>query len=212
LVTLFGERLGGANLAVATLSGGALPPDLAGTRFWLNGIAAPVLYTSGGQSSVVVPWLSESEKILRLEVEQDGRRSTPWLLSVATAEPGIFTASGTGEGVAAALNSDGSVHSQANPIEDGGVVVLFGTGLGRLERVGTNGSISGEAVRVGSDVRCMVGGKAAEVLYAGTSPGLLEAVNQINVRLPKGLGAGPHSLELMSSNVTSNTVRIWVKD
>lgn len=212
LLTLFGERIGGTSLTVASLNGGALPPNLSGTRFWVNGVAAPVLYASNGQSSVVTPWLAEGEKIFRLEVEREGKRSTPWLLPVSPAEPGIFTASGTGEGIAAALNADGSVHSERNPIEDGGVVVLFGTGLGRLERVGPSGATAREAVRVAGEVRCIVGGKAAEVLYAGTSPGLLEAVNQINVRLPKGLGAGPHSLELIMGSATSSVVRIWVKD
>jgi uncharacterized protein (TIGR03437 family) len=212
LLALFGERIGGASLSVAALINGALPTDLAGTRFWVNGVAAPVLYTSNGQSSLVTPWLAEGEKIFRLEVERDGKRSIPWLLPVSPRQAGIFTASGTGEGVAAALNADGSVHSEQDRIEDGGVVVLFGTGFGRLERVGSSGATAIEAVRVSGEVRCSVAGKAAEVLYAGTSPGLLEAVNQINIRLPKGLGAGPHSLELNLGGATSNVVRIWVKE
>lgn len=212
LLALFGERIGGASLTVATLNGGVLPADLAGTRFWVNGMAAPVLYTSNGQSSIVAPWLATGERIFRLEVERDGKRSTPWLLPVLPAEAGIFTANGTGEGVAAALNADGSVHSEQNPIAEGGVVVLFGTGLGRLERVGSSGATALEAVRTIAEVRCSVGGKPAEVLYAGTSPGLLESVNQINIRLPQGLGAGSHSLELTTGNLTSNAVRIWVKE
>jgi hypothetical protein len=55
--------------------------------------------------------------------------------------------------------------------------------------------------------------QAQRVVGAGTSRGLLEAVHQVNDRLPQGrLGAGPHTLELSVAGAASNAVRIWVKE
>ncbi len=211
LLAIFGEGIGPAALRVAELSGGALPRELGGVRFWVNGAPAPLLFTASGQASIVTPWLGEGERVLRLEVERGGRRSVPWVTPLFPADPGLFTAGGNGQGGAAALNADGSAHGEAKPAAEGGVVVLFGTGLGRLERSGPSGGTASEAVRVAAEVRCLVDGKPAEVLYAGVAPGLLEAVNQVNVRLPSGLGPGPHRLVLVLEEWESNPVTIWVK-
>ena len=55
------------------------------------------------------------------------------------------------------------------------------------------------------------GRSAAEVLYAGTAPGLV-GVTQINVRLPEGLPAGRVSVMLTVAGAESRPgITIWIR-
>src|SRR5690606_38918967 len=60
-------------------------------------------------------------------------------IAVATASPGIFTASQNGQGAALALNQDGTVNGPSNPAPRGSVVTFFGTGQGPTNPVIANG-------------------------------------------------------------------------
>ena len=66
------------------------------------------------------------------------------------------------------------------------VLTLYATG---------GGSLSQDSLpRVTLDTGVTVNGSAAQVLYAGAAPGLVEGANQINVRLPAGVQSGTLSI------------------
>jgi uncharacterized protein (TIGR03437 family) len=88
------------------------------------------------------------------------------------------------------LNQDGSVNALENPAERGSVVVLFGTGEGQTEPAGQDGKIATEALpRPRLSLAVTIGGRPADVLYAGGAPGLVAGVIQINARVPADLAA-----------------------
>ncbi len=50
-----------------------------------------------------------------------------------------------------------------------------------------------------------IGGKAAEVLYAGQAPQLVFGVTQLNIRIPRGLAAGPQPLTIHVGDRSTQT-------
>ena len=186
IVTLFGTQLGPQALVVAA-GDKSFPTSLAGTQVMFNGIPAPLIYTQAGQVSAVVPWELSGSATATVTVQYQGVSSTPIMAVVAGSSAALFTASGGGFGQGAILNQDYSVNSPLNPAKGGSVILLYGTGGGALQGPADNGVLASGAAQLNSRVLVVVGGQPAQVLYAGTAPGLVNGVVQINVQLPAGI-------------------------
>lgn len=213
IVTIFGERMGPATIAPFLLdSNRRIPTSLAGTRVLFGGIAAPLLYVSASQIGAIVPYDIASRTTVDVVVDSNGVRSASNEYAVAPAAPGLFTASASGRGQAAALNQDGSLNGAANPARAGSVVVLFATGEGRTIPANVDGSLQGnDPGRPVLPVRVTVGGRDAEVIYAGGSPGLVSGLVQVNVRLAADTPAGDQPVLLRIGEAASpNTATIAV--
>ena len=117
---------------------------------------------------------------------RDGARSAPIAISPYDASPGLF---GQGNGLAAALNQDGTLNTFDNPVAPGEVIVLYGSGGGPAEPPATDGQlVSGPLQELTLPVSLTIGGEPAEIIYAGSAPGLIAGVVQVNathLRLPK---------------------------
>jgi uncharacterized protein (TIGR03437 family) len=125
-------------------------------------------------------------------------------VSVAAAAPGIFTTSANGSGPGAILNQDYSLNTAANPAAAGSVIMVYATGFGALNPPPTDGSITQTIATTLTPVTATIGGFAADVLYAGAAPGLIEGVTQINVRVPAGAAGNPAAaISLTSGAFTS---------
>ena len=124
-------------------------------------------------------------------VEFQGLRSEPLKIDVADAAPGLFQAS---QGVAAALNQDGSVNTEQNGANGGEVVVLYATGEGLTDPAAVTGNLStmpfDQLPRPKLPVTVTIDGQAAEVQYAGAAPTMPAGVMQVNVVLPANLPQG----------------------
>ncbi len=126
---------------------------------------------------------------------------------------GLFTLAGTGSGLAAALNQDGSVNGPSNPAAKGSVISLYATGT----RQTNPGGVTGQAVtsalpRVVAAVLASIDGQSAQVNYAGGASGLLSSVSQVNVTVPAGAGTGNVSLAInVGGTVSQAGVTVWVK-
>jgi uncharacterized protein (TIGR03437 family) len=118
--------------------------------------------------------------------------SAPITLSVADAAPGIFTIDSSGQG--AILNEDGSVNGPDAPAAKGRVVVLYGTGEGATTPFGTDGRIiPAEVTQLNHPVlpvTVTIGGIPAEVQYAGSAPGMVSGMLQINALVPDDAPSG----------------------
>ena len=130
----------------------------------------------------------------------------------ATQSVGVFTSDGTH---AAALNQDGSVNSLSNPAVRGSIVTLFGTGA--IWPYGTpDGTLATSAAALDQEQNQFEivdsTGAPASILYAGTAPGLIEGVFQVNVQLPPD-AAPPLTLRTAPSGVSlsSNAVQLYLK-
>jgi uncharacterized protein (TIGR03437 family) len=176
IITVFAGPLGAETVQVFTLDGnGRVPTRLAGTRLLVDGVAAPLLYVAPGQLSAIVPYGVSGKATVPVAVEANGLVGPAVPMAVAGSAPAIFTADASGRGPAAALGT-------------GNVVTLYVTGEGVLQPVPEDGSVVGERLpRPVLPVRVLVGGREAEVLYAGGAPGLVAGVMQVNVRVPEGL-------------------------
>jgi uncharacterized protein (TIGR03437 family) len=170
---------------------GVLASTLAETRVLFDGTAAPLVYVAAAQLSAIVPYGVAGKATTSMQVEYRGVRSNAVTLRVAEAQPGLFTANSSGKGPGAILNEDNSLNTGQNPAAPGSIVILYGTGEGVTDPAGQDGQLALSAYpKPRQPVTVRIGGKEAEVLYAGAAPGLVSGVFQINVRVPEGLAGG----------------------
>jgi len=206
IVTLFGLHLGPANLATLELTsdGQSLTKTLSGTRVLFDDEAAPMVFSAAGQVSAIVPYATAGRESTRVQVEFEGRRSNAVPMAMAAAAPAIFTRSATGSGPGAILNEDFQVNSAANPAAAGSIIMIFATGEGETEPAGVDGRLTGSALaRPKLPVKVFIGDAEAGVLYAGSAPGLVAGVIQINARIPLGTAAGEASVRFGVGELSS---------
>jgi uncharacterized protein (TIGR03437 family) len=191
LVTLFSPNLfsPGMTAAVVTQAGG--------------NYAATVAFVSPLQATIVTP-VNVPAGPATLKVVTSGRTISTSIL-VGSADPGLFTADGSGHGAPAAqvivVHADGTQEDPqpaSSPIDTSDAVsvylVLYGTGI-----------------RHAGTVTCSVGGQAVAVQYAGVQ-GSSDGLDQVNVLLPstlKGRGAVP--LIVTADGHDSNTVTLLMR-
>jgi uncharacterized protein (TIGR03437 family) len=194
LITITGRDFG-PDRAISAVpdSNGLIGTTLSETRVLFNGAAAPILNVSANQVSVVVPSTLSASSTAQVVVEYRGRPSQPVSLGIGTAAPGIFTANSSGLGQAAALNEDFSSNAPATPAARGTVIILYATGVGPLNPPVPDGRVTpaGTALPVASlPIAVDFNGVPGEVIFAGSAPGLISSVIQINVRVPQGSPVG----------------------
>ncbi len=193
LVTLYGNGIGPPAPANGVVVNNALSTSAGGVRVLFDGRPAPVVYASANQINAVVPGVVGSTSSTTLvQLERNGVTQVRFTVSAGDVQPALFTADGSGTGQVAALNQDGLYNGPNTPAEHGSVVALYATGAGLLASDVADGAIMGSTlVRTRAPVYVRVGKLPAEVLYAGSAPGLVNGVIQVNVRLPGELIGGP---------------------
>ena len=200
IATLFGTNLAGAQVTLV---------DAKGLTY-----QAPVFFASAGQINFQIPEaVPAGATVVRLVA--DGATRSSATVMVATVEPGVFTATGDGQGLAAGLvvfvRNDGSQQSQAIarydaaqakyvpvpiaiPADGTAILSVFGTGIRG------HGNLAG--------VTAKVKGVSAEVLFAGSQSEFV-GLDQVNIQLPKALaGSGEIDVELIVAGKLANIVRV----
>ncbi len=205
LVVLYGVNLGPASLAGFSITGaGTFANEVSGTRVYFDGIPAPLVYTSSGQVSAIVPYGVAGRPSTQVQLEYRNARSNMVTMSVATASPALFTLNASGSGPGALLNQDSTVNTAANPAERGSIVILYATGEGMTDPISTDGQVvTNVLARPRQAVKVSIGGQDATVEYAGSAPGLVAGVFQINVRIPMNAGSGNQPILVSVCNATS---------
>ena len=187
IVTLFGTGIGPAVDTVPET--GASRFVLGGTSVWVNDVQAPLLYAGPRQINAVVPF-SLSGATARVVVQRGGISVGSTSVPVRSAAPAIFTLASNGTGAGAILNQDSTVNSPQNPARAGSAIAIFATGAGQMNPPGVDGQIAqGTSQRPSLPVSVKIGGKSAEILYAGSAPQLISGVLQVNVRIPEDFPA-----------------------
>ena len=192
IVTVFGADLGPDAPATAKLnSQGFIDTNLGETRVLFDGVASPMIATSPGQISAIVPYAVAGKISTQLQVEYQGKLSTAIPIPVVATAPGVFTANASGAGQAAALNEDNALNSTVNPIARGSILTLFATGEGQTLPTGVDGKLATAPLpRPAASVTVTIGGADAPVVYVGGAPGLTAGLLQINVRVPTNAPVG----------------------
>jgi uncharacterized protein (TIGR03437 family) len=192
MVAILGSSLGPLTPAGLQLDdSGNVTTSLAGTQVLFDGVASPMVFAGDSQVNAIVPF-GVSGDTTQVQVQYQGMSSATFPMSVAPAVIGIFSADASGAGQAVMLNQDGSLNSPTNPAAPGSVVTLWATGVGQLSPAGVDGAVvaAGDPPRPVLTVLAQIGGLAADVVYAGGSPGLVEGVIQINLRIPSASPTG----------------------
>jgi uncharacterized protein (TIGR03437 family) len=187
-----------------TTAGPAYPNQLGGVQISFGGFAAPLFYAQSGQVNAQVPWEIAGQTTATLQISVLGTTptNTGTPIVVAPSLPGIFFIN----------NSDGTRNSPTNPAMSGDFIAIYGTGGGTTHSPGVTGQTWGLTPLSNLDLAAsvFVGGQNAEVLYAGSAPGLESGIFQINAVLPAGMLANA-SLYITIGNASSIAVPIAVQ-
>lgn len=213
LVSLYGLNLGGPTPVGTRLDAqGRVATSLDGVEVWFDGVAAPLLYVSRNQINAVAPVALRGRPQVRIEVVRNGRRSDAYTAPVRDAEPGFFTLSGNGRALAVVQNADGALNGESAPAASSSVVTLWATGLDGFTVALRDGEVPAAANPLRTPPRVLLGGRPAEILYAGAAPGFVAGVLQVNLRIPAGLPAGRAALQFGGDGGNSRAgVWLWVR-
>ena len=231
LMAVFGSGLAyGSGAAQNNPAAFTLAPSANfGLTIQVNGMDAPLLYTSPGQANIQIPWELAGQTQATFVTTRNGFSQTITIPIVPYA-PGLFAAGGQGTGQAAAvINGTASVAAPvgafagSRPIHHGEYLELFGTGLGAVYPSGwiVTGQFTPQICCYLTNAEqpyltptrplVTVGGESATVQFSGLAPYML-GVFQINILIPDGAPAGNAVPVVLSiGGVPSNTVMIAVQ-
>lgn len=206
-VALYGSNFGPSTVVGATPTGGAYPTTLSNTQVLFDGTPAPVIAVTNGQINVMVPYGVSGRATTAVQVSYLGVTSPAINYNVVTTVPGIYTLNQTGSGQGAILDQGLSVNGSNNPAAPGSVVAVYMTGEGITTPPSTTGQLApSDGTGLNKPVQTVtatVGGVAAQVQYAGSAPGLVYGVMQVNVQIPANAPAG--SLPIVITVGTTST-------
>jgi len=201
-IVLGGTGIGPAALAGLQLtSAGAVSTVVAGTQVLFDNVPAPIVYASSTQTSVIVPFEVSGRATTQVVVMYQGAASAPLTYNVVQAQPGIYATNQQGSGPGAILNQDFSVNGPNSPAPKGSYVAVYLTGMGQTSPQGLTGGVapltaSGQKMSL-LPVTATVGGvpvPTTAVAYAGTAPGFVEGVIQVNLQIPAAAASGADQL------------------
>ena len=188
----------GSNLAPGLALAGELPlrPDLNGTQVTLAGRRMPLSSTSNGQINALVPYDVQTNATQQMIVQRGNAYSVPEPVTIATAQPAIFTKdqSGQGAGVIEGIKRDGTrfLVDASHPVSAGDFVVIYCAGLGPVDPVVAAGAAapSSPLSSTSNPVTVTIGGISATVAFAGLAPGFA-GLYQVNAVVPSGITPSP---------------------
>jgi uncharacterized protein (TIGR03437 family) len=198
LMTLYGTDLAPIGAAAASP---LFPTSLNGVTVTFNGIAAPLLYTSGIQINLQVPYEIAGQSQVTMQVSSQSVSpviSESYILAVAAREPGVFLGSADFSSLLAdsatcngqifagvqplAVNADGSINSCSNPAAPGSTVVIFLNGLGITTPAQVAGVITSTAVAVSPMALLIPATGPAGALPTFTLAGAVSGIAQVQVQ------------------------------
>jgi uncharacterized protein (TIGR03437 family) len=211
IVTIFGSVLGPAT-GVAADSAGKIGTSLGGTEVFFNSFRAPILYSSAGQVSVIVPYELAGASSTSVQVEYQSIESTSVDVRVIDSAPGIFTVNLAGQG--AIINQNGTINSTTDGAPIGSTVSIYATGEGQTSPAGVDGAINGGSlplpVPVTSPVTVQIGGLPATVTYAGGAPNEVEGLLQVNATIPAGVPKGSSVAVVLTVGTSSSQTGVTI--
>ncbi len=187
ILSLFGVGLGSHWQQASTVP---LPRAMGNnTRVNIGGVDVPLFYVSPSQINFQVPFEASGATTLRVTRGDDGKTQSIPLL-VGEAQPGVFATSPSGT--------------------RGQVVVLYATGLGRVNPAVNTGEAAPGAAPTANKVTVNIGGRDVEPEYAGLAPGFV-GLYQVNVRIPTDSPTGDLTVKLKVAGIESNAAPVSIK-
>jgi uncharacterized protein (TIGR03437 family) len=144
----------------------------ASAAIWLDGIPAKVVLSSPAQITAIVPAQLAGRSTAEIAVRWPGRDVVRSTVDVVPVAPALFTADGSGQGQALALNEDGSRNDVERPAQVGSLISFYATG------VAVDGNQSVLTLRIAGKPA------AAEIVIDPTLPA---GVVHLRCRIPDGV-------------------------
>ena len=173
--------------------------------------AALPVFVSAGQLNVIMPSDAPLGQVA-LRVTFSGQTSNPIPVTVADSSVGLFSVNGGGFGPGIVQNflaaTDVRLNSLAASVKPGAVAIAWGTGLGAAPFPDASAPTP-LTIETGTEV--FVGGKKANVLYAGRSS-CCSSIDQISFAVPADAPAGCYVPVAVRTKgrVVSNTVTMAI--
>lgn len=191
-LSLTGFGIGPASGVAYTPDAQGLPPlELAGAQVFFDGQAAPLLYVQSRQINVLAPFELTPGQSTTIQVEYNGSPVGSVTVPVSATAPGIFRRNLGVSSQAVAVNQDGIINGPSNPAPPGSVVSIWGTGFGSISPPCATGGFNPYAavnlvlsVTLEDIVDAGFAAHENPAVYAGSAPGMLCGVDQINMWVP----------------------------
>lgn len=183
IVTLTGFGIGPAQ-GVSYTAGpqGQIPTTTGGVQVFFGSTPAPVLYASATQINAIAP--TDLTGSASVTVTYNNQQLGPITAPVTFASPGFFRLNAGYSTQAAGINEDGSINGPSNPAPPGSILSLWATGFGPTNPSCTSGELNvPEAAPLAPGVSVLINGGATIIPYAGSSPGLLCGIVQVNMQV-----------------------------
>ena len=197
----------GSNLATSTRNwgdgdfpNGNLPTVLDGVSVKINGTSAYPSYISPGQLNVLLPEGFDSDAKAMLTVTNAQGTSNSFPIFVFPTAPELFRFDPANRKYAAAVHADSTLvgkigiipSTTTRPLRSGDVFLLYGTGFGVTDPPTPVGKLITTPAILARKIVVRIGGRDAEVQYAGK---VLAGLFQFNIKLPI-LEDGDHEIEI----------------
>jgi len=185
-----------------------LTTTLGGTTVLVNGVAAPLYYTSYAQVAFQMPYETAAGTAQVQVKRDDGTISNTVTVKVVAHAPRLL----------AVFNQNGSVNlpDGSTPTHRGEVIVIYAFGLGPTNPVAVSGAPApGDPLAQVSDPLFVSFGDSlfganVRPAFAGLTP-TFAGVYQINVVVPDAVPNGPVNLSVGYSETRSNAITIYVQ-
>lgn len=220
LVSIFGTNLSSGVLLASSIP---LSTQLGDVSVTFNGKPAALQFVAQAQINAQIPWEVDTSSGTATVVVKRGSNSSPASqIQVAKVSPGIFTVTNNGQGMAWAINSDGTVAqppgsiSKVNtrPAKVGDGLFIYANGLGPVDKAIADGAAPCKTVNdcTGAVNRnnttaptLLIGGVEVHVAFSGLTP-QFPGVNQVNFVVPANAPKGNAvSIQLRLNGITTNS-------
>jgi uncharacterized protein (TIGR03437 family) len=205
LVSIFGQYLAVEEQAATGLP---LPTELGGASVTLEGRRLPLLYASSEQINAQLPFDVTGTSLLQVTTPSGSAYAGVQVSGVA---PAVFSFPSGRSLRGLITHAAGGLVTEEDPATPGEALVVYLTGLGRVEGTVEPGKPAPPtSLRVHAPVTVLVGGSATAPTFAGLTPGFV-GLYQINFQVPKELFGGLHALVIAAGSVYSEPVFLPVE-
>jgi len=176
-----------------------LPTRLNGVEVRVDGVPAPLFFTSESQVNFQMPFEAPLSGSVNVVVRSGGSASSGEVVAVQPYAPAVFVNPGTGEPIIT-RHPGGELIAADDPARPGDVLIIFVTGIGDVNNPPATGSATPASPIPTARVPPMVtvGGAETQVFFGGLAP-FFVGLGQINIQLPDPLPQSPGALPLVVS-------------
>lgn len=211
IVSIFGASLADGKGSATSLP---FPPSLLGATLLIGGQSVPLVSASDGQINAVLPYTLATNTTVQLIAQHGNRLSTPIPVSIASADPGIFTIdqSGKGQGHIYVVDAGGQyLADSSHPAKAGDYLQIYASGLGAVDPPVEAGTATPDnPLRQVTGVGLTIGGQPATIKFAGLTPGSA-GLYQVNAVVPDGVGNGEVQVVLSVAGTAAPPVTMVVR-